>query len=90
MHPRTVERIDVISLAKVVGGIGFLWGLIITLAWIATGILGGPFPGLPELLSSTVGSLLGGVIVGGVTAILYNAAASLIGGVELELSDSAP
>lgn len=87
MSVQTVERIDVVSLAKVVGGIGFLWGLIVAIAWIATGVLGGPVPGGPELVSSTIGGLVGGVVVGGVTAILYNAAASLIGGLEFELSD---
>lgn len=86
MSVRTVERIDVVSLAKVLGGIGFLWGLIISIAWLATGALGGPVPGVPELVSSTIGSLVGGIVAGGVTAILYNAAASPIGGVELDVS----
>lgn len=81
---RTLERIDVVSLAKVVGAIGLLWGVILAITWLVAGALGGPFPGLGELAVSTVGSLLSGVIVGAVTAILYNAAASLIGGLELE------
>jgi len=79
-----LERIDVVSLAKVVGVIGFLWGVILAITWLVTGALGGPFPGMPELLVSVVGSLLSGIIVGGITAILYNAATSLIGGLELE------
>ena len=80
----TLERIDVISLAKVVGVIGFLWGVILAVTWLVTGVLGGPFPGMSELLISIIGSLLSGIIVGGITAILYNASTSLIGGLELE------
>lgn len=87
MNTRTLEAIDVVSMAKVLGVIGLLWGLIISITWIVTGALGGPFPGGPELIASTVGTLVGGVIVGAITAILYNAAASLIGGLELEFTD---
>lgn len=87
MNVQTVERLDVVSMAKVVGVIGLLWGLIISITWLVTGFLGGPFPGAMELLAYTVGSLLGGIVFGGVTAILYNAAASLIGGLELEFAD---
>jgi hypothetical protein len=81
---RTLERIDVVSLAKVVGVIGLLWGVILAITWLVTGAFGGPFPGIPELVVSVVGSLLSGIIVGGITAILYNAATSLVGGLELE------
>lgn len=81
---RTLEQIGVVSLAKVVGAIGLLWGIILAITWLVTGALGGPFPGLPELVVSVVGGLLSGIIVGGTTAILYNAATSLIGGLELE------
>lgn len=86
MTVHTVERLDVVSLAIVLGVIGLLWGLIVTITWLVIGAFGGPFPGAPELLMSTVGSLVGGLVVGGVTAILYNAAASLVGGLELELA----
>lgn len=86
MAMQTIERIDVISLAKVVGVIGLLWGVIIAISWLIVGALGGPFPGSTELLTSILGSLISGIIIGGVTAILYNAAESLIGGLKLELS----
>lgn len=81
---RTLERIDVVSLAKVTGVIGLLWGIIIAITWLVTGLFGGPVPGLTELAGSVVGSLLSGIVVGGITAILYNASTSLIGGLELE------
>lgn len=87
METRTLEHVDVLSMAKVLGVIGLLWGLIVSITWLVTGAFGGPFPGGPELVTSTVGSLIGGVIAGGVTAILYNAAASLIGGIEFEFAD---
>lgn len=83
----TLEQIDVVSLGKVLGVIGLLWGVIIAISWIAVAALGGPFPGAAELVLSVFGSFLSGIIAGGVTAILYNAAASLIGGLELELND---
>lgn len=81
---RTLDRIDVVSLAKVLGVVGLLWGLIVAVTWLVTGVLGGPFPGMTELLVSIVGTFLAGIIVGGVTAILFNAATSRIGGLELE------
>ena len=88
MAVKTLDNIDVVSLAKVAGVIGLLWGIILSIIWLVAGFLGGPFPGALELLASTIGSLIAGIIVGAVTAILYNAAASLIGGLELEMSDS--
>ena len=81
---QTLVRIDVVSLAKVVGAIGFLWGIILAIIWLVTGVLGGPLPGIPELVIPVVGGLLSGIIVGGITAILYNAATSRIGGLVLE------
>lgn len=82
---RTLERIDVVSLATVVGGIGLLWGVILAITWLVTGALGGPLPGLTELATSIIGGLVSGLVVGGITAILFNATTSLIGGLELDL-----
>lgn len=86
MTEYTVESLGVLSLAKTLGVIGLLWGIILVLSWI---LLGGPLggrPGLPELLIAVVGSALYGVIGGALTAVIYNAAAGLVGGIELELS----
>lgn len=86
MQQYTVDTIGVSSLAKILGIIGLLWGLILALSWI---VLGGPMggrPGLPELLIAVIGGGLYGVVVGAVTAIVYNLAASVVGGIELELS----
>lgn len=87
MDVKTVDRIDVVSLAKVVGAIGFLWGVLVAIVWLVAGALGGPFPGAAELLVFTLGSPISGIVVGAITAILYNAAASLIGGLEFEVAD---
>ena len=84
---RTLERIDVVSLAKVVGVIGCLWGLILAITWLVSGALGGPFPGMPELVVSVVGGSLTGIIVGGITAILYNAATGLTGGLKVAFDE---
>jgi uncharacterized membrane protein len=86
MPSYTVDSIDVLSLAKILGVIGLLWGIIIAISWI---VLGGPMggsPGLPELLVSIVGGALYGAIGGALTALIYNAAAGLAGGIEFEVS----
>lgn len=88
MSINTLDEIGVAPSAKVVGTIGLLWGVILSIVWVVAGFLGGPFPGAVELLASTLGSLVAGMVIGAVTAILYNAAAGLIGGLKLELSDS--
>lgn len=87
MREHEVERINVLSLARVVGVIGLLCGIILEITWLVTGMLGGPFPGMSELLISIIGCLLSGFIVGGITAILYNASASLIGGLKIESNE---
>jgi len=46
----------------------------------------GGSPGLPELLVSIVGGALYGAIGGALTALIYNAAAGLAGGIEFEVS----
>jgi hypothetical protein len=86
MQTYTLERIDVWSLAVVVGVIGLLWGLILAITWFVAGALGAQGPGGAELLISAVGGLVSGVVVGAITAILYNAAASLAGGLELDFA----
>lgn len=86
MTDYTVTNVDVVSLAKILGTIGLLWGLFVAIGWI---VLGGPFggpPGLPELLIAVIGGGLYGVVGGAITAVVYNAAASFVGGIELELS----
>lgn len=86
MTEYTVTEVDVVSLAKILGIIGLLWGLVVALGWI---VLGGPLggrPGLPELLIAVVGGALYGLVGGAITAIVYNLAASLVGGIELELN----
>lgn len=86
MTEYTVDTIDVVSLAKILGVMGVLWGLVVAVSWI---ILGGPIggrPGLLELLIAIVGGGIYGVIGGAITAIVYNLAATVVGGIELELS----
>lgn len=86
MPTHTIDSIEVWSLAKILAVMGFLWGLIVAITWIAIGLFGGAMPGFSELLASVVGGVLYGVIGGAITAIIYNAAASLIGGIEIDLA----
>jgi hypothetical protein len=83
---RTIHSIDVRSLATILGVMGLLWGLIVAITWFAAGLLGAAAPALPELLFTILGGVLYGVVGGAITAIVYNAAASLVGGIELDLS----
>lgn len=86
MDTYSLARVDVASVAKILGVVGLLWGLIVGVMWTATGLVGGPSPGLTALAAATVGGTLYGVIAGAVTALIYNAAAGLVGGIEFELS----
>lgn len=86
MVSRIVHSIDVWALAKILGVMGLLWGLVVAVTWVAVDLLGGNVPGLPELLVTVLGGTLYGVVGGAITAVIYDAAASIIGGRELELS----
>lgn len=86
MTEHTIDTVDVLSLAKILGLIGLLWGLVIAASWI---LIGGPLggrPGLPELLLAIVGGALYGLVGGAITAIVYNLAATMVGGIKIELS----
>ncbi len=83
METHTIERIDVTSLALMVGSILFFFGILGTLVWVAVGLGGGPFPGLPELLVTLFGSAIGGAVLGGIVAIFFNLAAVVFGGLEI-------
>lgn len=82
----TVERLDALSLAKILGLIGLLWGVIVAVMWLVSGLVGAGSPGFTELVVAVGGGAVYGVVVGAVTAILYNAAASLVGGMQFDLA----
>lgn len=86
MASYTVDHVDVTSLAKVLGIIGLIWGLLLAVMWLVVGVGGMSAVGVPELVVAVVGGGLYGTVVGAVTAILYNAAASLVGGVQFDLA----
>lgn len=86
MDARTIETIDVRSAAKILGVMGLLWGLIVALTLIVAGMVGAGVPGLPEIVISVLGGLVYGIVGGAITAIVYNAAASLVGGIEIKIS----
>lgn len=83
---RTVEAIGVVSLAKILGVMGLLWGVIMAIVSLFVGVMGAGTMGGAELAMMLVGGPIYGIVTGAVVAIVYNAAASLIGGIELELA----
>jgi hypothetical protein len=90
MATYSVDAIGVVSLAKVLGVVGLLWGVIVALTWL---VFGGPIggrPGLIELVVAVGGGALYGVLIGLLTALVYNAAAGIAGGLELDLSEGPP
>lgn len=90
MTEHEVQSIGVWSLAKILGVMGFVWGFLMVFLSLTVGVLGGmPRPwmmGGGELLVGLVGGPIYGFVTGAVTAILYNAIASIFGGVELDLA----
>lgn len=86
MASYTVDHVDVTSLAKVLGIIGLIWGLLLAVMWLVVGMGGMGAVGVPELVVAVVGGGLCGTVVVAVAAMLYNAAASLVGGVQFDLA----
>lgn len=85
MQQYSIERVGVRSLALILGAMAFAWGVIISLVWLAVGLGGGPFPGLPEFASVLIGAPISGLIVGAISAILFNLAVVLVGGLTVEM-----
>jgi len=83
---RTIDAVGVRSAAEVFGVVGLLLGIVVGLTWLVVGGPGGGRAGFPELLFAVTAGVLYGVVGGAVSAVVYNAAASLVGGLELELS----
>jgi hypothetical protein len=81
-----VDAIGVWSLAKILGVMGLLWGVIMTVVSLFVGVMGGGMMPGGGFAIWIVGGPIYGVVTGAITAIVYNAAAALIGGVELELA----
>lgn len=99
---KVLLRIDPLSATRVVALLGVLWAL---LGWFMNSLvivifrLQGSLDGVGELppafslgglLSGVVGGLIGGAISGYLGCLVYNALASRVGGVRLELKDVTP
>lgn len=94
-----LKKIGVLSLGKIFGIIyglmGLILGMIITLLTLAAGSIFSDEPGMPELFEVLLGTgatialplFYGfiGFIMGLITALFYNFAASRIGGLEIEM-----
>ncbi|MFH1511202.1 MAG: DUF3566 domain-containing protein [Candidatus Woesearchaeota archaeon] len=94
MRMATVKSIGALSLAKIQGIVMAFFGLVIgifvaALSEIGT-VFGGPFFRLGYLAVIGLPIFYGavGFVFGAVTALMYNAAAKLVGGLEIELDKS--
>lgn len=85
MSDHEVQSIGIISLAKILAVMGLLWGVLMVVLSLFVGMMGVEMMGRTEIIIWLVGAPIYGAVVGAITAIVYNAAASLIGGVELDL-----
>lgn len=94
-----VKKIDVWSLARIQGaltaGFGLLVGILFSLISLAGASLAGPDSDVPAGLGVLFGAgaivffpiLYGviGIVVGAITALLYNLFAGMVGGIRLEV-----
>lgn len=87
MTETTVTRIGVASLAGMTGVI--TWGMALLFGWPLLFFEAAiPGTGIVSFILFILLSILGGVITGAVSALIYNFAATFMGGVVLELESS--
>jgi len=82
---RTIEQVGTWSLAKITGLMVVLWGIIIAIPLVA---LGGPFgASLPvgDVAVLVVGAGLYGTFGGALSAVIYNLAAEVAGGIKIRI-----
>ena len=96
-----VQRIGVAQLAKVVGVLYFLMGIVfLVMVLVVSRVMPGaggaalsPFgagAGMGMLIFMPVLYAVIGVVFGALTAALYNAVAGMLGGIEIELVPTVP
>ena len=64
---------------------GLLWRSIVAITWLLTGMFG-ILLGFLEVIETVTGGIRYGVIGGAITAIIFKAAARLIGGITIDLA----
>lgn len=92
MAEQVVRRIGVVSLAKVFTIIYAIYGLIYGIFWAIIGSEIVPssltgFGGAGAIIYGLIGGAIAGFVGGAISAIFYNGAASLVGGVKLEFKN---
>jgi len=86
-----IKKLDVMSVAKIAGAVGLIWGLIVGIIMaLGFGTLGavageGLMTGIGAFgafIISIIAGAIGGFINGAITAFIYNLAAGWVGGIE--------
>lgn len=85
LEARTIEQVGVVSLAKIIGLMGVLWILILIVPALVIGSSFGVGASVGDVVILVVGAGLYGTFGGAVSAVIYNLAAELAGGIEIRL-----
>lgn len=94
-----IQRVGVVQLAKVMGVLYFLMGIVFLVFYLVfsrsmPGAQGTAFPvagyGMSMLIFMPVFYALLGVVFGALTAALYNVVAGMLGGVDIDLVATMP
>jgi len=82
-----LKKLDILSVAKVLGVISSLFGLIIGISYLILYQIGMPIAdvGIIGLIIFTIFYGIIGFIAGALGALIYNVIADWIGGIEIEL-----
>ena len=87
---KEIKRIGPLSVGKILGIVGAVFGVIFGLLLaFSSDVLGGAFFGnwLTQLIGLTLIYAIGGFVGGVIYAALYNLVAGWVGGIQIDLDD---
>jgi hypothetical protein len=81
-----IKRFDIASVAKMVGVLGGVQGILVGIPFFFLGSLLGGGRGISFLLFIVLGGFIFGAISGAITAGIYNLLSGMVGGVRVHLN----